>query len=213
MKKRSFSFKMLVVSLLLAIVVFIFLLCIQSEILNKKVQVQVVKAVVDMKENTVITRENVSDYFAVTKVSEDLKMIDSVETLDSLIDLVTTDAIGTNEMVKKDDFINKDSLLKNVKDKVEVSLDVDKSSQAVGGILREGDIISINVVNMDTIQNEPVLDYDVFVSKAFSSDGTRIDKDNALSSATIINVIIDKKDLQTFNEKINLGTIRMSKKN
>ena len=59
------------------------------------------------------------------------------------------------------------------------------------------------------MENEKVLE-GVYVSKAFSSDGTEVDRNSEMSVLTV-NVIVSPEDEAKLNQAIELGTIRVSK--
>lgn len=207
--KGEKKFGKIAISLIISIILFVGLLVLESNITSPNGKVEVVKAVNNIKEGTVIDENNKDSLFEVVTVDGSLDFETVLRNTDELIGRIIDTEIKKGEIISSERLIDKDSVLGKIENPVETSVRVTDISQVVGGILREGDIIDISVVNSTTTENEKVLE-GVYVSKAFSSDGTEVDRNSGMSVLTV-NIIVSPEDEAKLNQAIELGTIRVSK--
>lgn len=206
-KKSKFSH--IVISLIGAIILFCVLLGVEAKILAPNGKAKVLIAKSDIAENTVINSKNIDKLFKEKEVDGELEVTKSVKDKKNLINTVTTKEINKNEVISKNSFMDKDNLLTKIENPVETSIKVSDLSQVVGGILREGDIIDISVINSTSGESKVVLE-NVYVDKAIASDGTEIDREND-AVATVLNIIISKEEEEILNTEIDKGTVRIRK--
>lgn len=207
--KGEKKFGKIAISLIISIILFVGLLVLESNITSPNGKVEVVKAVNNIKEGTVIDENNKDSLFEVVTVDGSLDFETVLRNTDELVGRIIDTEIKKGEIISSERLIDKDSVLGKIENPVETSVRVTDISQVVGGILREGDIIDISVVNSTTTENEKVLE-GVYVSKAFSSDGTEVDRNSEMSVLTV-NIIVSPEDEAKLNQAIELGTIRVSK--
>ena len=207
--KGEKKFGKIAISLIISIILFVGLLVLESNITSPNGKVEVVKAVNNIKEGTVIDENNKDSLFEVVTVDGSLDFETVLRNTDELVGRIINTEIKKGEIISSKRLIDKDSVLGKIENPVETSVRVTDISQVVGGILREGDIIDISVVNSTTTENEKVLE-GVYVSKAFSSDGTEVDRNSGMSVLTV-NIIVSPEDEAKLNQAIELGTIRVSK--
>ncbi|WP_302640432.1 hypothetical protein [uncultured Clostridium sp.] len=207
--KGEKKFGKIAISLIISIILFVGLLVLESNITSPNGKVEVVKAVNNIKEGTVIDENNKDSLFEVVTVDGSLDFETVLRNTDELVGRIIDTEIKKGEIISSKRLIDKDSVLGKIENPVETSVRVTDISQVVGGILREGDIIDISVVNSTTTENEKVLE-GVYVSKAFSSDGTEVDRNSGMSVLTV-NIIVSPEDEAKLNQAIELGTIRVSK--
>lgn len=207
--KGEKKFGKIAISLIISIILFVGLLVLESNITSPNGKVEVVKAVDNIKEGTVIDESNKDSLFEVVTVDGSLDFETALRKTDDLIGGIIDTEIKKGEIISSERLIDKDSVLGKIEYPVETSVRVTDISQVVGGTLREGDIIDISVVNSTTTENEKVLE-GVYVSKAFSSDGVEVDRNSELSVLTV-NIIVSPEDEAKLNQAIELGTIRVSK--
>ena len=207
--KGEKKFGKIAISLIISIILFVGLLVLESNITSPNGKVEVVKAVNNIKEGTVIDENNKDSLFEVVTVDGSLDFETVLRNTDELVGRIIDTEIKKGEIISSKRLIDKDSVLGKIENPVETSVRVTDISQVVGGILREGDIIDISVVNSTTTENEKVLE-GVYVSKAFSSDGTEVDRNSGMSVLTV-NIIVSPEDEAKLNQAIELGTIRVVK--
>ena len=207
MKKKNF--KKTTISLLVAIIVFFGLLVIESNILTPNGTSKVLIATDEIQKGVEINSNNIDTYFKVKNVDGELSVTNYISDKEDLLNLISNETINKGQVISANNFVDKDDFLSKIENPVEVSFKVTDISQTVGGILRQGDIIDISVINSTTNEVEKVLS-EVYVAKAMSSDGQELTREQELS-AMVINIIISSQDEEKLNSKLNLGTIRVSK--
>lgn len=207
------------ISLLLALVVTMGLMTYQDYRLSNYETVKAVcvkKDLASIAEGTVISEENVAQYFVVTDVYKSMTNQNTIMSFEEIIGKQTSIQLFSGEIVTTANFNDVNEVLARINNPVETSINASDLSQLVGGILREGDIIDISIVG-----NEGEIIYkinEVYVTKAFNASGELIDR-NASSkevtneNAMIINIIMSKSDEQVLNKNINNGRIRVAKTN
>jgi hypothetical protein len=209
-KNKSYPIKKFLFSLILAILAYLGLVSAEKSILQAYEKCTVVLVKKEIEENTVITKSNAEEYFYLAEIPSKLKTKYTATSYKELIENIACVPLAKGEIVSKSRFMKIQKILKEIHDPVEVSIEASDLSQMVGGILRQGDIINISVVNNVSKVNQEVMN-SVYVTKVFDTNGKRISKTQKDASAVIINVIIDRKEIQNFNEKISLGDVRVCK--
>lgn len=184
---------------------------------NYEVPVYVPAAdVLKVEKGTLITEENVNKLF--TSAVRDSRTIpsDYISDLSLLIGKFAAKDIGQMEIVCESGFYDLD-MKEGILNPVEVSFSVNSFDQAVGGVLRRGDCISLYVVRKDEAEKEVTAEKIVdstYVTRAFSSAGMEIDREdaeNADTPTTIINIYIPKAQEDAYNRAISEGTLRVSR--
>lgn len=206
-RKESKGLGRVVISFVLSIVMFIGLLSIEKSMLSPNGKIKVVVAKQDIDGGTSIENLDVDSLFEVVEVDGSLKFSSVITNLEDLKGKTVDSPISKGEIVSSNRLA--DGVLANIKDKVEVSIKAPDLSQVVGGILREGDLININMVNSTTLENEVVLE-GAYVSRVFSSAGVEIGRESK-EPALALNVIVSKDDSVKINTAGELGTIKVAK--
>lgn len=205
---KGSSFKKVAICLIISIMLFVGLLFIEKSILKPNGETDILIATDDIKEGTLLTDE-ILNSFKAKNVDSELSVTGAIKNKEELVNRIANENINKGEILSINSFISKDDVLKDIINPVEVSFNVSDMSQVVGGILREGDMIDISIVDSNTNENVPVLNK-VYVEKAISSDGTEIGR-NSETAALTLNVIIAKENEANLNTKINSGIIRVAK--
>ena len=210
--KVTYSIRKFIFSLLLAVVAYIGLINIEKSMLNDYKHCSLLRAKCSIDSNTEFTKDNIKKYFYLDEIPARLKSDDTLDSYDNLIGTISSSSFQEGEIISKARLLKKSDILKDIKNPVEVSFEAADLSQVVGGIIRQGDIIQISVVNSTKRTTTNVLDY-AYVEKVFDTNGQSIDKTQKESSAVILNIVIDRDEVKEFNEKIILGEVRVSKIN
>jgi hypothetical protein len=203
------NFGRIIISLIVSIVAFIGLLVVQQTILTPNGTSKVYIATENIEKGTIMTTENVDKLFKEKNVDGELKVTNAITSKKVLVDKIANKDVEKGAVISSNTFTHKDDILAKIKTPVEVSIKVDDISQAVGGILRAGDIINISVVNLITKENEKIFE-NTYVNKVFSKEGKEIKRED-ISSVVTINLIISKEDEAKLNKAIELGVLRISK--
>lgn len=208
--KKKNPIKKFLFSLGLAIIAYIALISVEKSLLEDYTPCKILRAKTNIEENTEFTEENVQEYFYSDEIPSRLKSIHTVDTYDKLIGTISAIAFEEGDIVSSTRLIKKNDILMNINNPVEVSFKASDLSQVVGGILRQGDVINISVINSVSKLNTEVLNQ-AYVEKVFDTNGQKIEKTQKQASAVILNIIIDSDEVKQFNEKISLGQVRVSR--
>lgn len=172
-RKALFAF----VALAAAIVLFVVLTIIQNNIVNKVEQKGVVVAIADVPKGIMLTEESIKQYFDVEMRNSSDVPAGYYTSGHPLVGMITGRDIVKKEIVTPGCIVA-ENIYEGIEDPVELSIEVGKIGQAVGGSLRAGDRIDIKVVvNMTHSQKQdsytdvgegdfqledvPPMDYDV----------------------------------------------------
>lgn len=133
------------VSILAAFIIFIILVAIENKIVKGVDKTGVVVAMTDVPAGIVLNENNIQTLFTVEPRESKSIPAGAYTSGYPLVGTVTARQIQAKEIVTPASLITED-LYADVEDPVELSLDVSKLGQAVGGTLRAGDIIDIKVI-------------------------------------------------------------------
>lgn len=186
-------------------VVFFGLLLIESSILTPNGSEKVYIALSDIEKGVEINDGNINTYFKEKNVDGELAVTNYISNREELLNMIVNQPINEGEVISANSFTSKDDVLSSIENKVETSFKVSDISQVVGGILRQGDMIDISIINATTNEVENVLN-NVYVTKAIATDGQEIERGED-RSAMIINIIVSEEDERRLNSKISLGTM------
>lgn len=215
-KKKDRNLKLLVISMILAVLLFVALLVIERGILADYERTWVVVAARDVETGTEITADNVRDFFTRIEMDVNKKPVQSTREMRELENMVVMQPLVRNEIVLSHHVVAKETLLQDIRDPIEIGFQVSHPDQVVGGILRAGDLIDISVVQRDleaeSEKNIQILQH-AYISRVFDANGSPIERYGQDTPAVIINIIIDKENEGKFNEAITGGTVRVSKVN
>jgi len=145
-----------VVSILCAFVIFIVFLTIENHIVNDVEATSVVVAITDVPKGIVLTEENMPSYFAMQMRTTGELPANTFTSGYELVGKVTKDVIVANQIVTANCVVQED-FYADIEDPVEISIEVGKIGQAVGGILRAGDKVDINLV-VDVAKQEEIVE-------------------------------------------------------
>lgn len=214
-KKKDRNLKLLVISFILAVLLFIVLVAIEKSILSDYERTWVVVAAREVEPGTEITAENVQEFFVRMEMDVSKKPEQASSDLKDLENMVVMQPLVLNEIVLPHHLAAKESLLQDIRNPIEIGFQVSHPDQVVGGILRPGDLIDISVVQKEqqsmSERNMEILQH-AYISRVFDANGTPIERGQN-TPAVIINIIIDKENEGKLNEAIAGGTVRVSKIN
>lgn len=209
-KKRKNSGKKVIASFILAILLFLALLIIQTGVLSDYEKTTVVVTKKSIEKNTDIVKGNVSEYFDVKETNVLDVPENYLSSTDSLINMRISRDLDGNSIVTSTSVKKQNDAIDNISVPAEASFKVDSSAQVIGGTLRTGDIINIQALTKDGNGNVAIAGTlnNIYVSKVFTSSGEGLGVEDS-GVALTINVIIDASAMETYNTIISSGTIRV----
>lgn len=201
------------ISLFIAIALFFGLIILQQNLLAPNGTSKVYVANKTIEKGTVLDSQNLNTLFTKTELNNEAIIEGAIYTEDELLEL--EGKILSRDMLKGEGLsslrvVNKDDILANSDYVVEIGINSGDISEVVGGILRESDLVNISSVDPVTKESSLLLD-NVYIDKAFSSDGTRIARTDSMAAARV-NVLVTSKEAEAnLNKAIELGGIKISK--
>ena len=199
----------MVFAIIVAIGVFVGLTSYQATVLSDYEKVVRVVAIKDVPNGMAITANNVSQYFAEEEIEAKHDVNSPVETLDSLVDFVSNTKIAKGQTASFVNFVSKKHLLAGITDMTYISFTVSKAGDALGGTIREGNVIDVNVATI----NDGVINAgtSLYVNAVYDSGYVKLSESDTAPALTI-EVALDSKDAEQFIEAINNGTPYVSRR-
>lgn len=213
-KNRNRTLKLIVASAVVALIVYVALLIVQNNILNREETIRVYTIKESIADGVKITQDNIKTYLTLqerTVKSLPVGYIKEDET-EKVIGKFTNRDFVKNEVLIDSALSNRESILSQIENPIETSLAVSGISNAVGGILREGDIINIYSVysTRDEVKSDKIM-LKAYITKVFNGSGEEISTEDKTTPATVINLIISEDKEVDFNTAIFNGNLRISK--
>ena len=209
--------RVLVYSFIVTIVLYAFMLFIERSVLLSEDYIMVYVAQEDIDESTMLTADNISSYFVQAGRKAEWLPDNCVTDLTQLIKLYTVRGIAKNEIITTNMFSSSDIRITGIDEPIEVSLNASNLSQAVGGILREGDRINIwsvtehNSNGISAVKAEKICDY-AYVMRVFTQAGVQVKKSQPdEGTAMVVNIIIPGEKEEEFNVALEKGTLRIGR--
>lgn len=206
-KNRNRNIRLIIVSALISLVVFIALLIVQSNILDMEEAIRVYVVSNEVEADVKITEENYTKYFTVAERTVNTLPDNYIKEGEGakLLDKFTGRKFVKNEVVTSDYMEDRESVLADIKKPVEVSFSV-STVNAVAGTLREGDFVNI-YTSKDGKVNEFI--GKGYLVKSFNGE-ERITTENKTARATMFTIIIEQ-DIEKYFFENSGYSIRMSK--
>lgn len=200
-------------SIVLTTISFTALYFIEKKMLNPDGTTSVYMASKDTPEGTVLTADNITNYFFEKEINSSIIPNDAIKSKEDLIDAYTKDPIYKNEIAIKNRFgENKQRM--NVKDKRVMGLKFTDIGEVVGGVLKKGDLIDIIVTESDggvnSIKTKTVLQK-VYIDEVFSADGSSMDRLYNSSPAYNFNVVLSAVDAHKLENALSAGKVKVLK--
>ena len=209
-KKEKEKIWHILVCLLLAGILFVFLLNVEKRQLENFEKGLVVVAIEDVADNTEITRENVTRYFAL----EERTLTDipkaAYTDMQALVGFFAEGGIDKGSMVTKRMFGKLGTVSA---DMVFLSIDMEALDQSVAGTLRAGDRIDIYTVKKEQDKDASVTEVlsSVVIERSYTGSGISIQKEDTTSIAQYIIIPIHKDAVEAFYEALESKKIQIVK--
>ena len=211
----------------------------QSYLLEDVAYQKTVVAKKDINRNTIITKDNVGEYFAIKEVNIMDVTEGALDDISKLIEKKTIVPLYSGEVATLKDFENISVYTSGFENPVEVSIEISNIANANGGKIRAGDVVNItmmftkeqlgltnsasSVVVKDENGNAEQQSYrysshsqyvmkNLYVKRVLDSSGVEIKNDDSKSSASILIFEIEAdEEIELNNALTNCSTLRVSK--
>ena len=214
-KSRTKGLVGIFVGIVIAVLVFISLLVIQKNILDKDETAKVYVAAQEIPVGTKIESGNIKEYFKSQEVPVKILPEGYIEAgeADALLDKFVNKTYVANDVVTERFLVSYGDIVNSIENPVEVSFSTGGLAAAVGGILREGD--RINIYKLTSSKATGVVSSKImgeaYITKAFNGSGEAISTSDKTTPATLLNLIISEDIEAEFHEAMYSGTLRLSK--
>ncbi len=194
------------------VITFVILIVVSNQLVNPNGLTQVYYSKKPISVNTEITDKNVDDYFRSQK-EDSSKVIDGAITNKTALEkkYVTT-AMLKNEQVSSKMLDLTADKTKGIKNLIEQSINFSDIADDVGGTLRPGDIVNLFLTETtsNSIITKPELK-NVEISKAITTDGQLISRDDATKAASKLTLYLSAGDGLKLDNALALGKVKVQK--
>lgn len=196
-------------TIIAAIIVCVIYVVVDSKASADELKTEVVCMVKDVPANTIVTADNVRDYF--TTVSVEMVAVPD-NAYKQLSDLpkdgfYIENAMSKSQMVLKDDIATVDAILDKYKDGYEItSFKAPDFTRGVNGCIRKGDIVDVYAVD-PTTDMLILLAEDVYVYEVYDSSGNKVTGKDEI--ATSFTVYVTEAEVENLNLAVCYGGIQM----
>ena len=227
-KERSILPGVIIVSLLVAVIVYAVMLNAEKTALSDYEKGTVYVTTKPVPKGTMIT----ADYITQKEVDKSLIPSGAVSNPENLTELISVYAVDQGSIITTGMFTAVNDITKDMTQPVVAGFKADDLYQVVGGVLRSGDRINIYQVNEnankgDTSQSLANTDAEgnwtetystaslvwgnVFVQEVFDSAGTVISTADTTTPAQRINIYMDNDNVAVFYAALAQGSLRVVK--
>lgn len=202
----------MVLSLLMAAIIFAVVITLQNKIANPNGKAEVYYSQQYISKNTVINKDNFDKYFIKREVSKDNLVEDAITNKEELLEIYTAENILKGEQISRKRIDKNSNRLKDIPNKVEYSIKFSDISEVAGGTLREGDVIDLILTeNQDNKVITQTELKNVIISKAIAADGSLINRDSK-AAASALNLYLSAVDAHKLDNAVERGKIKALKK-
>lgn len=210
-KERALSIvkTLAVPTIIAAIIVCVIYVVVDSKASADELKTEVLCMVKDVPANTIVTADNVKDYFIVVSVDMAAVPDNAYKQLSDLPKdgFYIENAMSKSQMVLKDDIATVDAILDKYKDGYEItSFKAPDFTRGVNGCIRKGDIVDVYAVD-PTTDMLILLAEDVYVYEVYDSSGNKVTGKDEI--ATSFTVYVTEAEVENLNLAVCYGGIQM----
>lgn len=199
----------IIAALVAAVAVFVAMLQLEKNMLSQYEKGVIYVAQKNIPKGQFITNENWEEYVDIKELDKTCIPQKAITGETQLENLIAVFDIDEGVLLTEGMFTEQKEVLRNMSEPVTAGFKAEELYQVIGGTLRTGDRIHIYQVNEEG-ETLPVW-LNVFVQQAFDSSGMLIANDDKTTPAQMLNVYLDKKDVEAFYTELAKGTLRVVK--
>lgn len=158
--------------------------------------------------NTLITEDNVGDYFTTIQAQSIFKTSNAVTNPQELIGQYALNGIWDKAPINQDMFQSQLDIFAAYKKPVQASFNVANLSDAVCGWLRAGDYVDI--FGVDINQGKRIIE-NAYIFKAYDSAGVQISVSDTTAIATNFTIILESGEEEVLYEMLKNSTVVVTK--
>ncbi len=200
--------KGIVLAIFFALIAFICLVVLNNRISGAMDRVDVVIAAKTIPKNTLITEDNVGDYFTTIQAQSIFKTSNAVTNPHELIGQYALNGIWDKAPINQDMFQSQLDIFAAYKKPVQASFNVANLSDAVCGRLRAGDYVDI--FGVDINQGKRIIE-NAYIFKAYDNAGVQISVSDTTAIATNFTIILESGEEEMLYEMLKNSTVVVTK--
>ena len=198
----------IVLAIFFALIAFICLVVLNNRISGSMDRVDVVIAAKTIPKNTLITEDNVGEYFITIQAQSIFKTSNAVTNPHDLIGQYALNGIWDKAPINQDMFQSQLDIFAAYKKPVQASFNVANLSDAVCGRLRAGDYVDI--FGVDINQGKRIIE-NAYIFKAYDSAGVQISVSDTTAIATNFTIILESGEEEVLYEMLKNSTVVVTK--
>lgn len=197
-------------ALLAAVIVYCIMLNVEKNTMRAYEKETVIAASRNISGGTVITPENLSEYFKEIEMDKKLIPQTSITDREELNGMMVSTNIDMGSVITNAMIENKKEMIASMNHPVIAGFKAEDLYQVVSGTLRGGDRIHIYTVDEESDMTYMIWE-NVMVDQVFDSAGTAIAPDNETAAAQRINILMEQEDTERFYSELSAGSLRVVK--
>lgn len=202
-----------VISAILAVLVFVAVLCVQLAGQEEITYVTVVTAKTSVAGNTVLTDSNLDTLLELRQIPEEYVPQAAITSFDGLEGMVIAQ-MSAGSILTEAMLSSMEDLYADYRELFWVSVSTDQLSQAVAGTLRAGDCIDLYCVVSDGEGSVcTLLQKNVRVESALTKSGEEIENADEVSLAQLFVIPLERAEVAAFYEALSHGSLLIAKSN
>ena len=212
--KEKRNIRIGIISAVLAVLVFIAILCMQMAAQEKVTYVTVVSAKTQIAENTVLTAANLEELLELRQIPEEYVPEEALVSFEGLEGMTTVVQVSEGSFLTEAMLLPVNDFYETYEELYWVSVSVDQLSQAVAGTLRTGDWIDLYC--MESSGEESVctlLASHVRIERTFTKSGEEISNSDVSSMAQLFVIPVEKAQVAAFYEVLLRGSLLIAESN
>lgn len=216
-EEKKGSARVYALAMIFTAIVYIACCFVQRIIADTEDRVKVYVASKDIEQGVFITSDNFTSYFTSDNRAVSDVPVNYISSPEQIYNSYTNKEYVKNDTLSIEGFTSEKSLISDIENPIEVSVNASNLAQVVGGIIRAGDkinIYSVDTVNVAGVKRSESVEIcrGAYVTKTFTSAGVELNRDSDTDEAAlIINIVISEDDEDKFNVAVANGTLRVSK--
>ena len=199
---------LIAVSFVVALVTFFVLLHVEKEALKEYEKAFVYMASGEVPEDVLCDEESFSQYFTLKEVSKDILPVGYVDEASQAQGKRLAVAVSEGTILTEALLTGTEDYTKDLQNPVLVGVKAEDLSQVASGILRGGDMVHVYTV---TEEGASLLWENVLVQESFDGAGSRIASEDKQSSASRVNLLMEKSAVEDFYTLLAGGELKVVK--
>lgn len=203
----------IVISLVVAVLVWIGATSFESYLLSDKNTTEVIVANKNIEDGTVISKDNVEEYFTEMIVNSSLVTKSTIKDMKDIKGKACI-KIEQGEIITSNMFYDATYVNEKFNDPVEVTFSAKNVENSVVGTLREGDLVDIIVSTTDPTTNvtiSEVLYSNVYIIATYDENYVKVEDENKDSQAVYFKIYLERDQEAEFATLLSNGNFTIAK--